>query len=241
MERAGWYGKIPALGDFASRRLPRGFVDEWDGWLQRSIAASREQLQQDWLGLYLNAPLWRFALFPGVCGPDAWIGVMMPSVDSVGRYFPLTIALEIEAGPQLAAALGAPAWFEAIEQAALSCLDLHCTPEALERLLAAAPPGPGAGGGAQRAAAYALDGWWSQPDQAHLATMLPAGAGVDAVLEDAGRIALARRAAHTSMWWTTLPGGGARLELFAGLPPGRCFARLLSGAPVPAPATAGAP
>ncbi|MDB5976132.1 MAG: hypothetical protein JWR07_2892 [Nevskia sp.] len=229
MERAGWYGKIPALGDFASRRLPREFVDVWDGWLQRCIETSREQLREDWLALYLNAPLWRFALFPGVCGPDAWLGVMMPSVDSVGRYFPLTLALEIEAGPQLASALAAPAWFAAMEHAALSTLDLDFALDALEQLLAAAPAGPGAGGAdRQRAAAYSLDGWWSQPDHPHLATVLPAGACVDGVLDAAGHIALARRAARTSMWWSALPDGRQRLELFAGLPPARCFARLLA-------------
>ena len=26
----GWYGKIPSLGDFASRRLPQSFVAAWD-------------------------------------------------------------------------------------------------------------------------------------------------------------------------------------------------------------------
>ena len=27
---AGWYGKLPTLGDFASRRLDNDFVDIWD-------------------------------------------------------------------------------------------------------------------------------------------------------------------------------------------------------------------
>ena len=28
----GWYGKLPALGDFASRRLEPGWIAGWDGW-----------------------------------------------------------------------------------------------------------------------------------------------------------------------------------------------------------------
>ena len=153
----------------------------------------------------------------------------MPSVDSVGRYFPLTLALEIEAGPQLACALAAPGWFAAMEHAALSTLDLDFALEALEQLLEAAPAGPRVDSAdREAAAAYALDGWWGQPEQPHLATVLAAGACVDGVLNAAGHMALARRGARTSMWWTVLPDGRQRLELFTGLPPASSFARLLA-------------
>lgn len=40
---------------------------------------------------YLTSPVWRFAIAPGVLGPEGLGGVMMPSVDRVGRYFPLII------------------------------------------------------------------------------------------------------------------------------------------------------
>src|SRR5262249_35940975 len=36
----GWYGKLPSLGDFASRRLPVEFVKAWDSCLQEVIPAS---------------------------------------------------------------------------------------------------------------------------------------------------------------------------------------------------------
>ena len=49
----GWYGKIPSLGDFVSRRLPASFIDIWDTWLQKAMATSREQLGEHWLDLYL--------------------------------------------------------------------------------------------------------------------------------------------------------------------------------------------
>jgi hypothetical protein len=38
-------------------------------------------------------------LAPGVVGPQAWAGVLMPSCDRVGRYFPLTIAQPLAALP----------------------------------------------------------------------------------------------------------------------------------------------
>ncbi|MFC1750629.1 type VI secretion system-associated protein TagF [Pseudomonadota bacterium] len=93
---AGFYGKIPNLGDFVCRRLPkRPFVETWDDWLQNVIAQSKEELGGQWLNIYLTSPIWRFALSEGICGPNPWMGVMIPSVDKVGRYFPLTIAVSL--------------------------------------------------------------------------------------------------------------------------------------------------
>ena len=37
----GWYGKLPSLGDFASRRLGADFIPPWDAWLQEVIHATR--------------------------------------------------------------------------------------------------------------------------------------------------------------------------------------------------------
>lgn len=123
-EVAGFFGKLSAHGDFVHRRLGREFIDPWDEWLQRAMARSRECLGERWLELYLTGPLWRFALSAGVCGERPWLGLMMPSVDRVGRYFPLTIAVAVEPAANLFALLGSEqAWFEAAEQVALSSLD----------------------------------------------------------------------------------------------------------------------
>ncbi|MEM9058383.1 MAG: type VI secretion system-associated protein TagF, partial [Pseudomonadota bacterium] len=120
----GFYGKLPGLGDFVSRRLPSAFIDAWDAWLQSVIAGSRAQLGEHWINTYLSSPLWRFALPPGLAGGLAWAGVLMPSVDRVGRFFPLTVAsaLPATANP-LAVLSSAGAWFEAAETLALSALD----------------------------------------------------------------------------------------------------------------------
>jgi type VI secretion system protein ImpM len=119
----GFYGKLPAKGDFVTRRMPRGFVEAWDRWLQSSIETSRDQLGEAWLEAYLNGPLWRFALPAGQCGDQAVAGVLMPSVDRVGRYFPLTVAapLVAEAIPTDIPSAAAD-WFEAVEELALSAL-----------------------------------------------------------------------------------------------------------------------
>ncbi|MET0351344.1 MAG: type VI secretion system-associated protein TagF, partial [Rhizobacter sp.] len=108
----GWYGKLSVLGDFAHRRLPQPFVDVLDDWLSRGMEASRAQLGDEWLDVYLTGPLWRFALAPGVVDPQWWFGVMMPSVDKVGRYFPLVVARAAAMAPESAAGVaGLDRWF----------------------------------------------------------------------------------------------------------------------------------
>jgi len=89
--RLGYYGKIPAKGDFLRHNCHREFVRLWDQWLQAGFLVSRESLGEGWQAAYEAAPLWRFLLASGVCGPEPVLGVMMPSQDKVGRLFPLTI------------------------------------------------------------------------------------------------------------------------------------------------------
>jgi len=96
--RTGWYGKLPSLGDFASRRLAPERVEAWDHWLAAGLAQWREQDPDGWLDAYLAGPSWRFLLMPGALVPGAVPqathligGVLMPSVDRVGRYFPMTL------------------------------------------------------------------------------------------------------------------------------------------------------
>ena len=96
-ELPGWFGKLPGMGDFAHRRLPEAFRSVWDPWLQRGLARLRDR-HADWTSHYLEAPVWCFALGAQVVGERAWMGVLMPSVDGVGRYFPFTLAVELDEG-----------------------------------------------------------------------------------------------------------------------------------------------
>ena len=116
----GFYGKLPCRGDFLQRRVHQEFVAVWDAWLQRCLAESVRQMQERGLEAYLTSPVWRFVLSPGICGDGAYGGVMVPSVDRVGRYFPLTIVASWE--PEdcaLAVACGAHVWFDHAEALAL--------------------------------------------------------------------------------------------------------------------------
>jgi len=123
----GLFGKLPSHGDFLRRRVSDAFLGRWDDWLQRSMAASLSEAGRDWLDLYLTSPAWRF-----VCGAQALTqhclaGVMVPSVDRVGRYYPLTVVCELSdwSGylPSPAAlAVKCADWFTSIEQLAVEAL-----------------------------------------------------------------------------------------------------------------------
>ena len=226
---AGWYGKIPALGDFASRRLSQRFVNAWDAWLQRGLAASRATLQEQWLEVYLNGPIWNFALLPGVCDENAWIGTLMPSVDKVGRHFPLTIALEIEPHPEIMATLIAEReWFAAIDLIALGCLDINCTPEHLEVRLAELPFPPYPVSELEGVANRMLDTWWAASSGASLALQLPASESMADVFNAAALNQFARNKDGKSIWWSdTTSTASTQLLAFHGLPSEYEFAMLL--------------
>ena len=121
----GFYGKLPCRGDFVQRRAPQGFVVAWDAWLQECLHVSRQQLGERWLDIYLTSSVWRFVLAAGICGESAYAGVMLPSVDRVGRYFPLTLIAPLEPGSCIleAACDTGRAWFDAAEELALRALD----------------------------------------------------------------------------------------------------------------------
>ena len=70
----GWYGKLPANGDFVARRLPPSFIEPWDAWLNAMLLGSRERLGAGWRGTFLSAPAWRFVLAPGVLCEHGWAG-----------------------------------------------------------------------------------------------------------------------------------------------------------------------
>lgn len=225
-QRPGFYGKLPILGDFVSRRLPRQFIGPWDQWLQSGLSASREQLDEQWLEIYLTSPIWRFGLSPGLCGPGAWAGILMPSVDRVGRYFPLTVAAPIDNPSDLIALFEqGPAWFDPLETLALSALedglDLASFDQALQDLgypaatvfhpCAEAPGAPDQG---RFALCVGMDGM----------------AQVSSALAGIGGILLQRFLPTYSLWGTHgSERVGASLLVCENLPPIEGFTSLMTG------------
>ncbi len=134
----GAFGKMPALGDFFRLGLGPEVVTPWDAWLQKMLLAARNTLGASFEACYMSAPIWRFALAPSVAGGQGVLGVLMPSVDRVGRQFPLTLAVQTGTGVQ--APLRNLYWqagvLQALEELALDCLDDSMTRDALQARLA---------------------------------------------------------------------------------------------------------
>ncbi len=121
--RPGFFGKVTSHGDFVGRRLEPSFQQGWDAWLQEGMQQSKKTLAERWAPTYLTSPIWRFALARGVCGENAWVGLMMPSVDRVGRHFPLTLAACIDGDESLLDCMSLhDDWFKDLEELALSSL-----------------------------------------------------------------------------------------------------------------------
>lgn len=124
MNTMGIYGKLPAYGDFLTRELDPAFVEVWDTWLQGFVSGGQEQLGENWLDTYLTSPIWRFAFSPGVVDEHVWAGIVLPSVDRVGRYFPISFIkkMSVSSCPTEVLSLGSQ-WFDALENIALQALE----------------------------------------------------------------------------------------------------------------------
>jgi type VI secretion system protein ImpM len=126
----GFFGKLPATGDFVARRLDRNFVRFWDRLAARHLVKLIEAgLWSPQLGL-------RFLLHAGRQGPMA--GVAVPSSDRVGRRFPLAAAASCpKAGPDTV--LSAAPWFGDVEKVLIAARDERMDADRLAEKLAGLP------------------------------------------------------------------------------------------------------
>ena len=212
MTAPGFFGKLPAHGDFVGRRLPATLIDPLDAWLQRALLESRHALGDAWLPAWLESPIWRFVLTQGVCGARSWSGVMMPSADRVGRCFPLVLAAPGLAAPALPDCLGLHApWFARLEDLALSALEEGFSIDGFDAALLALDGAPGG------SPAF-------QEQQGRLARVAPlAGSAIPALA--------CAPIGGSSAWWTDGSQQVAPcLAVCAGLPQPAGFAAMLDGA-----------
>ncbi|HEX6703127.1 MAG TPA: type VI secretion system-associated protein TagF [Albitalea sp.] len=219
----GWYGKLASLGDFAQRRLPPAWLHACDAWLSAAMQSGRDQLGERWLETYLTAPLLRFGWAPGVVDGQWWFGLLMPSCDSVGRYYPLLIAHPRTHAPEDRIALDhLELWFDHLAQAAMRTLnDTQGTVEALEAALSEAPPWPTPGRSAGMATRTGVQG-------DHL--RLGRSATLSQWLHALAAQQLSSRFAGCTLWWrVTETGADDSVDIVRGLPDGAGFVALLTG------------
>lgn len=157
---------------------------------------------------------------------------MMPSVDKVGRHFPLTIAVALDPQPEiLATVFAAQNWFAAIELVALSSLNMDFPVDELEEWLTATPfdnlPPPDYPG---CTAARELAAWWNGRGRGPVVLSLPDLDAIADVVSAGGLNILLASGFGKSLWWTRDElTGVSQLQGFFGLPPEEHFAILLAG------------
>lgn len=122
--RLGLFGKLQSKRDFIAVAVPRNFLSVWEPWVQGGISASRMDLGERWQDSFLTAPVWRFWLGADICGTAA-TGAIMPSMDGVGRYYPLTLVAFAEDGeaPPPPEIDPCDNWFAAVEDFLFSTLE----------------------------------------------------------------------------------------------------------------------
>ena len=211
----GWHGKLPSLGDFASRRLDASFIEPWDDWLAAGLLALRQARPEAWLPAYLGSPSWRFLLQPGVlpgaAGAQAWAGVLMPSVDKVGRYFPLSLVLALGEGPASTQQMQSLwHWLGRVDELARDALYDDWSAERLEQELARMA-GPGLVPLHASASAWPASG-------ALLEVELPRGVDAATLIGIEAQRAWALNARGRAWWYACPDEQAPRLLLSQGLP-----------------------
>jgi type VI secretion system protein ImpM len=219
---AGFFGKLPSKRDFVASGVSRRFLEAWEPWLGASLATSRQSLGEAWVAAYNRAPIWRFWLGAQFAG-EATIGVLMASVDGVGRAFPLAIVCGEGGGllapPEIEAN---EAWCAAAEHALLAALAPQTTFEEFAESVETLPEP------VRQARVEEISGVEQLGEGAVLVRGLSS--------ETALAFRAARRFGHRSafagqsFWWTV---GGEGFEALAlsvvGLPAPTLFRGLLTG------------
>lgn len=225
--RLGWYGKIPASGDFVHRRLPRELIAWWDRWLQHGVAGLKQASDAQTARGFAGAPIWNFAIPAGLGAGVAQLGCLAPSRDRVGRGYPLCVALPMRADEYHSSLLdGAGDYYREIGMNMLAAVRHGCTPELFDRSLLyvslprIGPEAPLSGG---NDIMDILNAGTNQPATPLAARSLAAWPDLPFCFNPSS---------HTSYWWTN-QADGAPLQTYVhgGALNATLFSRLFSSLP----------
>lgn len=114
------FGKLPTEGDFIRAGADQYLLDFLDRWLTAAWSDFVLSADADWEARYRVSPLWWFAAPEGgqiVCG------VISPSLDSVGRLFPIVVATRMGESDSASAMRVASPWLTVVQAALLNALE----------------------------------------------------------------------------------------------------------------------
>jgi type VI secretion system protein ImpM len=118
----GFFGKIPATGDFVTWNLPRVFTDRWDRWMSKELSVRPDDGE-------LDSRVWRFTVPATIFADKPCAGVWRMSEDRVGRRYPFAVvAMGAAPSPE-------DPWFEAVADLARVAVDRSLpAPALIDRL-----------------------------------------------------------------------------------------------------------
>lgn len=226
--QVGWYGKIPAAGDFVHRRLPRELIAWWDRWLQFGLVALKQAPDAAAARSFASAPIWNFAIPAGPGAGVAQLGCITPSRDRVGRGYPLCVVAALPPAQYHSSILDdASDYYRQVGASMLVAVRHGCAPDQFDRSLQQV----------------------RMPAAAPSSSAPPRGNDIMDILRaglEQGSAPLARRAlsawpdlpfcfnpsSHTSYWWTNQADGAAlQTYVHGGALNATLFARLFSSLP----------
>ena len=124
----GFFGKIPATGDFVAANLPRPFIDRWDRWMSIELRARPDEGE-------LDPRVWRFTVPAGIFCDQPCAGAWRMSEDRVGRRYPFVVAA-VGQSPRMD-----DEWFDAVSEIAGDAVSHYWTNTMIaERVNAVQPP-----------------------------------------------------------------------------------------------------
>ena len=118
--KTGFYGKLPSNGDFLSRNLSHDVTISIDEWFQISMTQLRHRLP-DWSYFFNASPSWFFIVPCNFFSPKAYVGYITPSIDRVGRCFPLIVLKEMSKDAIFSSG-ALEYWFSSTEEIVRNCL-----------------------------------------------------------------------------------------------------------------------
>ena len=90
LNAAAWFGKLPSAGDFVGRRMPHALESEWDQWMRTGLDQLRHEGGAQWQENFVQCPTW-FFITPTQSRGGLAAGAIAPSIDRVGRYYPIVV------------------------------------------------------------------------------------------------------------------------------------------------------
>lgn len=131
---------MPSYPDYVQRGLSAEEVAKWHELFSAAMAKVARDHGDAWLQTYLVGPMWYVAQAEAGRSNRALVGVMTPSVDKGGRYYPLMLLVEVQAPSLLAALEHNQKTLLHLEQLAFDALECDTLPpNSLFDAVAAAP------------------------------------------------------------------------------------------------------